>query len=387
LSQVVANNLLRFSTGGYKRAGEEHPMIFWRILWFSVFLLMPVVAFAQSGPFDPRTYQGRHVGKPTQILVLGTPHLSATPDGWNPAVLEPLLERLAAFKPDAIAIEALPGHNISTMWQYRASFPDVATTYGGRAMLIAAIARSRVQMDMPEADAEVRRTLAAWPAKPTAEQRRKLAALFAASGDPHSALVQWWQLDPKDRIADANVAPLLVEQLAAYDTRRNENHMIAARLAARLGLQRLYPTDDQSDDAGPNFLEPMQAFMKEPWLKEMLAEPKTKLLVDSAKALTTPEAALQTYRMLNTDATGHVDADGQWLNMLVRPSPEEVGRRRVAAWEVRNLRMAANIREVTARHTGGRLLVIVGSSHKPWFDAYLRMMSDVQVVDAAKVLQ
>src|SRR3546814_14542299 len=64
--------------------------------------------------------------------------------------------------------------------------------------------------------------------------------------------------------------------------------------------------------------------------------------------------------------------------MLNRPSPDQVGRRRVALWEVRNLRMVANIREVAARHPGGRVLVIVGSAHKPWFDAYLRMMTAVR---------
>lgn len=33
-------------------------------------------AAAQNRPFDPREYQGRHVGAATQILVIGTPHLN-----------------------------------------------------------------------------------------------------------------------------------------------------------------------------------------------------------------------------------------------------------------------------------------------------------------------
>jgi hypothetical protein len=64
-------------------------------------------------------YQTQHVGEPTEILVIGTPHLSGTPDNFDPTVLEPLLAQLAAFHPDAIAIEALPGRSISQMWQYR----------------------------------------------------------------------------------------------------------------------------------------------------------------------------------------------------------------------------------------------------------------------------
>ena len=59
----------------------------------------------------------------------------------------------------------------------------------------------------------------------------------------------------------------------------------------------------------------------------------------------------------------------------------------MAGWEARNLRQVANIREATAQTPGGRVLVIVGSSHKPWFDAYLSMMSDIKLVDAAAFLR
>lgn len=344
-------------------------------------------AAAQTRSFDPRAYQRQHVGEPTQILVLGTPHLSETPESFDPAVLEPLLDRLAAFRPDAITIEALPGIHIASMWQYRHSIPgDVASTYGNRAMMMAGLARAGVDLDMPEAEAEVRRTILGWPASPTPQQRRRLAALFAASGDPHSALVQWWRLDPAERVADDNVTALLVAQFAAYDTRRSESHLIAARLATRLGLERVYPVDDQSDDAGPGFTADFEPYVT-PMYEVARVDPRAAPFMQAAQHMTTPAQTLATYRMLNTAATGQWNADWQWLPMLNRPGPRAVGRRRVASWEVRNLRMVANIREVSARHPGGRVLVIVGASHKPWFDAYLRTMSDVSVVDAMGVLR
>lgn len=346
-------------------------------------------ALAQSRPFDPRAYQSRHIGEPTQILVIGTPHLSGTPDDFDPAVLEPLLQRLQAFHPDAIAIEALPGRSISQMWEYRESHPDVASSYGARAMALSALARPGLQMDMPQAEAELRRTLATWPASPTPAQRRRLAALFAAAGDPASAIVQWWRLEPSERVADESVPTLLAEQFATYETpaRRNENQLIASRLAVRLGLERVYPMDDQSDDVGPDFEQNMQAFMEQPWVAQLMADPSFTPLREAGQHLTTPAQALDTYRMLNRPATGHVDANGQWLSMINRPSPADVGRTRVATWEARNLRMAANIREVASFKPGGRVLVIVGSAHKAWLDAYLSMMSDVEIVDATRVLR
>jgi hypothetical protein len=359
------------------------------ILAAAVTLAAIAPAAAQNRPFDPREYQGRHVGQHTQILVIGTPHLSGAPDTFDPAVLEPLLERLEAFRPDAIAIEALPGRTIDQLWEWRESYPQAAQSYGGRPMALAGITRGLLGLDMPAADAEVRRTLADWPASPTPTQRRRLAALFVAAGDPSSALVQWWRLDPSERIADESVPRLLVEQLATYDTaaRRNENHLIASRLAVRLGHERVYPTDDQSDDAVPNFEANMTAFMEEPWIAELMADPAFTPLREAGQHLNTPQEALATYRMLNRNATGWTDANGQWLGMINRASPNNVGRARVAAWETRNLRQVANIREVSARHPGGRILVIVGSAHKPWFDAYLSMMSDVEIVDAARILR
>lgn len=345
-------------------------------------------AHAQNRPFDPRAYQQRVAGEPTQILVLATPHLSGAPEGWDAANLEPLLARLAAFRPDAIMIETLSGESIDALWRYREIYPESATNYAGLTMAMAALAATSVQMDMPQAEAEVRRVLAEWPAEPTAAQRRRLAALFTAAGDPHSALVQWWRLDASERIAEDGVTRRLLSILNEYDTRKNENHLIASRLAARLGLERVYATDDHAaDDLTAQQWADFQTFYDESWGAEVMANQAFVPLREAANNLGTPEQALATYRMLNRNAIGRVDADGQWLSMINRPSPGSVGRSRVAMWETRNLRQIAHIREVSAHYPGQRLLVVVGSAHKPWFDAYLRMMSDVEIVDATRVLR
>jgi bifunctional DNA-binding transcriptional regulator/antitoxin component of YhaV-PrlF toxin-antitoxin module len=49
--------------------------------------------------------------------------------------------------------------------------------------------------------------------------------------------------------------------------------------------------------------------------------------------------------------------------------------------------MAANIREVAGWKPGVRVLVIVGSAHKPWLDHYFRQMTDVRIVNAEAVLR
>jgi len=49
--------------------------------------------------------------------------------------------------------------------------------------------------------------------------------------------------------------------------------------------------------------------------------------------------------------------------------------------------MAANIRSAFGSKPDARVLVIVGSTHKGYLDAYLNMMQDVRIVDAMQVLR
>ena len=67
-------------------------------------------------------------------------------------------------------------------------------------------------------------------------------------------------------------------------------------------------------------------------------------------------------------------------------SPEGYPRIWVGGWEVRNLRMVANIRKTFHEDPDARVLVIVGASHKPWFDAWLGQLQGVEIADALEVL-
>jgi hypothetical protein len=68
------------------------------------------------------------------------------------------------------------------------------------------------------------------------------------------------------------------------------------------------------------------------------------------------------------------------LSWLRVNHPSTLGRVRLADWEVRNLVMTAYLRRASALYAGKGILVIVGGSHKPLFDRYLKQLTDVQVV-------
>lgn len=70
------------------------------------------------------------------------------------------------------------------------------------------------------------------------------------------------------------------------------------------------------------------------------------------------------YRADNAPGETKLAFDSDFGAALEEPSPQRFGRNYLGYRETRNLRMAANIREVLGEHPGMRMLVIVGSSHK-----------------------
>ncbi len=54
-------------------------------------------------------------GPRSAVLVLGSVHLSNLPEDFDPGTLTPLLDRLAAFRPDVITIEGISGEGCDLM--------------------------------------------------------------------------------------------------------------------------------------------------------------------------------------------------------------------------------------------------------------------------------
>ena len=135
--------------------------------------------------FDPRDFKGPHHRTPNQLLVLGSAHLSQLPDGFRASALDLLIARLAAWQPQAIAVEAISGVQCDMLRRYPARYRETVEAY----CWDPAPALAATGMDVPAATAAIETTLAGWPATPSPAQRRRLAALFLAGGERGSALV------------------------------------------------------------------------------------------------------------------------------------------------------------------------------------------------------
>lgn len=335
--------------------------------------------------FDPSRLKGPAKGVPNEVLVLGTPHLSGLPANFSPTSLDLLLQRLATWKPDMITVEALSGVQCDYMRRYSARYADSINTY----CWDPAPARLATGLDVPAATAEVERLLASWPTSPTPAQRRHLAAIFLAAGEPASALVQWLRLPVAEQLEQDGLDHALVKRLQELIKKANENFQIAAPLAARLGLERVYATDDHTADSSSNDEaadkaagEIMQALWNNPATAKRQKESETRY-----KQLGSSEGVLAMYREFNRAGMAALVYASDFGAAMKDRSAKQVGRSYVAYWETRNLRMVSNIRDVMGMTLGKRTLTIVGASHKGYFEAYLNMMHDVKLVDANLVLR
>lgn len=339
-------------------------------------------AHEPAGVFDPSALKGPPKGAPNDVLVLGTPHLTHLPAAFQPAGLRILNERLLDWKPRIIAIEMLSGPQCAFMRQYRQRYQETVATY----CRDPAPAQAATGLDVPAATAEIDRLLASWPAAPTPSQRRHLAAVFLAGGEPISALVQWLRQPEAERHAGDGLDATLVAALEKLRNGRGEDALIAAPLAAALGLERVYGMDDHTADAPDADPKAYGEAIMKAW-----DNPATTKLREIDKQLrgnlADSEGVMALYRAFNAASRHRILYDSDFGAALKEGSLQQFGRGYVAYWETRNLRMASNIREAIGNLPGSRTLVIVGASHKGYLEAYLNQMHDVHIVSSDQVLR
>ncbi|MGZ5200235.1 MAG: DUF5694 domain-containing protein [Telluria sp.] len=339
-----------------------------------------------AGIFDPSTLKGPAKGTPNEVMVLGTAHLAQLPATFQPDAIKALNDLLLGWKPHIIAIETISGLQCALMRQHPQRYEGIARRF---CPWDPAPARAATGLDVPAATAEIDRLLATWPASPTPAQRRHLAAMFLAGGEAVSAQVQWLRLPQAERHAgdglDAALVAVLAERGGGRGA-RGEDMLIAAPLAAALGLERVVPMNDQMSSGAP---EPdpdaYQQALAKAWDNPANASRQReykRLFADVSDA----RGVMALYRFVNDPPQARLIYDADFGAALKDTSPQQFGRNYVASWETRNLRMAANIREAIGDLPGSRTLVIVGFSHKWYLEAYLNQMHDVRIVSSDQVL-
>lgn len=321
----------------------------------------------------------------SEVIVLGTVHLSGHAERLEPRHLEKLLEHLSSVAPTRIAIEAQTPDEIALLESLESADPAAAQLLDmfGRTILTTGREVQRA-LGVDRATASLRaRELLERPAGQalTDRDRLSLVAWLLAAYDYHSAVLQWSYLAPEVRLADRTLPAEVRERLDQRLESPNEIVTIATALARRLGLQRLHAIDSQYDGVRTlsiprELLEALYSDSARVRLQDHAGRARGDSIREAAFAA---GDLLPLFRYVNSDAWQRTDAT-QWNWLFEGNDPEGVDRFRYAMWDVRNLRQATNIVDATASRRPERLLVIVGASHKVHLDRVLATQLSVRLM-------
>jgi hypothetical protein len=318
----------------------------------------------------------------SEVLVLGTAHLSGYRDRLLPGHLEPLLDRLEVFAPTRIAVEALTADEVALLAEREAHDPAAAellSMFGRETLTAGRKMQQAMDIDRVAAERRASTRLAANGALSN-DERLDLVGDLLAAYDPVSATLQWSYLPPESRLRAGSLPTEIRELLDRNLQSANEIYSLALPLARRSGLQQIHSMDSQYD--GVRILSAPREL-----LVELLSDPARSQMRDQEQdrhADSVREAAfaagdlLPLYLHINSDGHQMVDVT-QWNWLFHGRHASGLDRFRYALWELRNLRQANHVIDIAASGEPERLLVIVGSSHKAYLDRVLATQLSVRL--------
>jgi Family of unknown function (DUF5694) len=313
----------------------------------------------------------------TNTLVLGTPHLNGLGEKYTPRLLDNVVKKLLEFRPDLICIESLPGEVIEIMKSKQDS--DTLQQFVGPWLQIAPKMQKRLKLSRFEAEQTVKKML---KKKLSAKGRLELIPYMVANYDEVSAVLQWSYLPEAARQTQTVVPKPIAKSLEKLLYSPNEYYSIGVRLARKLKLQSIVPIDDHNSSVSLNLT--MKQYKRE-WEKavSLFTKQNKNHMEEHSRRFKTAidkKDLLPFYVYCNSPAYSRKVWELEGKSWLRLDSPSNFGRYRLLTWEVRNLNMASHIRQAMMFHSGKKVLVVVGSSHKVFLERYLKQMLDISIV-------
>lgn len=318
-----------------------------------------------------------------EIAVLGTAHLATLQPAPDAAQRDVVLQRLAAYAPTRVCIEAIPGERIEAFLADPGRHGELLSVFAMDAVRLAGEQQVRLGLDGRQARVEAGR-LAASTALDEAGQVR-LVGLQLAGHEPWSAALNWSRLSPAQReAAKKRLGRFAAERLEALVASDNEISSLALPLARSLGQRSLCAVDPFVDELGVNALaEELMPVLGDPAVGQGL-EAFNQLQASHWKADRATGLA-ELLAWMNSDAFAEADLAAEWT-VFARGDGHDAGRRRLMLWHARNAEIVAYLARELAREDGGRVLLLIGGAHRPFLQASLRALPWVEVRDAQALL-
>ena len=338
----------------------------------------------------------------TQVLVLGTPHLSSFKAPITSEALAPVLDAIARFDPDVVLVESYSPGDVERLALAAEREPGgvadrIARSRASLGVTFGRVAQAELGLTRTEAEAEADSLLATGAFAPA--DRRRTTLLFLAAHDVWSALLHWVQV-PDSLRGETNpdsLGPRYPDWTAAdalnfvAATDRTELLVVGVEAARRAGVGRVQGFDGLAEVETEARTAYVPRLVAEVASNPIYAEAQetgrafAEGLRDRQEAAAADGDLLGLYLYLNSDeyARAAAAAEQFWLRTN---APSGLDRTRWALWETRNLQMATRLRAATAFEPGGRVVAIVGASHKRYLEAVLRTLADIEIVEFSSLV-
>lgn len=318
----------------------------------------------------------------TQILILGTQHLSQVKN-FNTNLLNTLITDLENYHFDAVCIENMPAQLLYDIQSRNDSaYAELIERWGKERLDLAKSTQQYLKIGFLEAQTKANEIFSG----NTLNQgsRKMLIKYLLASCDLASAVLQYQYLMKIKGENTSSFDSKTINKLEYLSNSPNEIYSLAVRLAQKTGLQKIEYIDDFQDEAMllkyfPVFISDYKNNME--LFKNVSSHPVF-LKMDSLLNLGVQNNnLLPLYLFLNSKEFQQQDFEAQWKIWLNTKFPSGSDKARYALWEMRNLKISANIMKTAAFYPGKKILVIIGASHKLFLEKYLQQAPNIRLLE------
>lgn len=312
----------------------------------------------------------------TKVLVLGTTHLSSL-SGVKETHLKRVLDSLAIYKFDAIALELMPPELLLDIksrkdeaWQELYSYYSNAITLGEKYQRI---------LKLNYEDAKNKEDSLLNIQNLNEADRIQLMNTALCTYDIWTASLNYQYIKDKSKIDTSTV-----NLLNGYNQSSNELNLIGVNLAKRLHINKLNYIDNLQDETilsldFPYFFTEYTTSQTK--INELVSKAGIFSEVNLLEAENVKKRDLfPLYKLLNSERYTKEDYSGQWELWLKTNFKSKTDRSRFSLWEMRNLQITANIMRLVAKYPEKTILVVIGASHKSFIEKYLQQMLDIEVL-------
>lgn len=318
----------------------------------------------------------------TNIMILGVPPLNVLRKDFSPALLDSLILILKKYNPSLICVDGISPKEIETFLLTDEYHSRLAHTLASKEIEFAELVRKKYKITYSKAVTYTDSVfhLNSLNASLNLSQRLELIKNLLASYDIYSAALQWGYLLPKEK-KKTDLDNKIKEELEALLNSNDENSSIGIRLAKEEKIQKLYPINDYSDKF---YLDKISDKLYEEMLISEVYLNSRKDILDletdkKLKQSLSKKNLLPFFRHINSTEYILKSTNKNWGIYYRMFLDSGLDRARASLWEMKCLRIAANIREVSSFYPGKNILVIIDVSAKPFLEQYLKSMGDVKI--------